>query len=788
MIASIWRLRSVILLLVFSVSQQVVGQSVTISGYVEESTSSERILGASVSIPEMGSGTTTNQYGFYSLTTSVGPVRLLISHVGYEPATRRLELTRDTTLTITLDPKIVRLNDLEVNADRESSLEEVQMSRHEITMEEIETLPVILGEIDIQKTLQLLPSVQSGIEGSSGLYIRGGRADQNLILLDGLPLYNPNHLFGFFSVFHSSSMKQVELIKGGFPARYGGRLSSVVNYTMKEGNLKRFEGEAAVGLISSRLRLEGPIVKDRTSFLIAGRRTYFDQLSRPFQFGRERFGASFYDLNVKANHILSKKDRIYLSGYLGKDQFHYHWFPVPGGDDVDKYHLNWKNRMASFRWNRVMSDRLFANVLMGVTQYRFSSKIEHIESTQEEFIEFDQSWYSEILDWTTKIDVEFIPNSMHYVRFGFEGIRHRFSPGTTQVRLDNSDRQPINLLQTPTGILLSRQLAVYVEDEMQLHRSLRVTTGIRLTDYKSRNSQSRSFEPRFGISLRIGDRTALKASYAKSKQYVHLLSGGGAAFPTDLWIPSMAGITPQKGDQVALGLVQTYQDGEFEISVEGYFKRMNGLLEYKVGADRFRSAFLDWPDVIEVGRGTSYGAEFFLKKNSGALTGWAGYTWARTTRQFEFLNDGQSFSDGYDRRHDISAVLQYYLSGTKQISAVWVYGSGYPIWVPVGRYVSSGGFGTESDYYYPLDLLETGPVNTARAPSYHRLDLSMHFYKKKSWGERTISIGLYNVYNRKNPMFVYLKGEAGGTGDSIISFHQLSLLQLIPAISWQYRF
>ncbi len=482
-----WLNRGLLMLLLWSTQFDLIAaQPATISGYLEDIASRERILGASVYIPALQIGTTTNQYGFYSLTTDPGSLLLWVSHVGYEPAWHRLEINGDTTLTITLASRVVRMKDMEVIAERENDLDDVQMSRHEITIEEIETLPVILGEIDIQKTLQLLPSVQSGVEGSSGLYVRGGRADQNLILLDGLPLYNPNHLFGFFSVFNSAAMKRVELIKGGFPARYGGRLSSVVSYTMKEGNLKHFAGEGAIGLVSSRIMLEGPIAREHASFLVAGRRTYIDQLLRPFQRKLTRYGAAFYDLNFKTNYILSERNRIYLSAYAGQDKFSYEKRSAPpdlGSDDQLNYDLGWRNRLVSLRWNRLIRDRLFANALMGVMQYRFSSSTHSLDDSDNNVITYEGMWHSEIIDWTAKIDFEYVPNPRHYVRFGAEGILHRFSPGTTQTSLEESGRPPVSLLQTPSGVITSQEMALYAEDVMQLHHALRVTTGLRLSGY-----------------------------------------------------------------------------------------------------------------------------------------------------------------------------------------------------------------------------------------------------------------------------------------------------------------
>ncbi len=756
----------------------VAGQSATISGYLEDVTSRERILGANIYVPSLEIGTTTNQFGFFSLTLPPDSVLLLITHVGYESAWYHLELRNDTTLTLSLSPRVVWMQDVEVIATIENELYDVQMSHHEITIEEIETLPVILGEIDIQKTLQLLPSVQSGIEGSSGLYVRGGRADQNLILLDGLPLYNPNHIFGFFSVFNASAMKQVQLIKGGFPARYGGRLSSVLNYTMKEGNLNEYQGEGSIGVISSRLMFEGPIIRERSSFLIAGRRTYIDQLARPFQRSLTRYGADFYDLNLKVNYILSNNDRIYLSAYTGGDNFGYDKRYVPpetGVNDRLIFDLGWGNRLISLRWNRLLGDQLFANTLVGAMRYKFSSRTYSIEDLDNITTIYEGLWHSKIIDWTAKIDLEYIPNPTHYIRFGAEGILHHFTPTTTQRILEETERDAVSILETPSGDINSWQIAFYLEDVMQLHSVIKVSAGLRFSRYAGQNSRFQSIEPRLGINIRVGETSVVKASYARSKQYVHLLSGGGTTFPTDLWIPAKDGITPQTGYQLALGFLKTFRQGHYQLSVESYFKRMEGHLEYRTGADQYRSAFLDWPELIEIGKGASHGAEIFIQKKTGYLTGWIGYTLSRSDRQFESLNQGHSYPDGYDRRHDISAAMQYQLSDSRQLSAVWVYGSGYPVWVPIGRYIS--GF---------QNLLDTGPINSARAPDYHRLDLSIHFKRDISWGKRTLSVGVYNAYNRKNPMFIYPTEDP--SAKFLISYRQLSFLQLIPAISWQLKF
>jgi len=770
-----------LLLMLVTLGDFAQAQSVTVSGYVEDIDSGERILGASIYIPELQIGTISNQYGFYSLTTTSGSYTVSASHIGYDSIELNIQLNSDTTLTINLVSRVVGLGDVEVIAEREDDLESVQMSRHEISIEEVETLPVILGEIDIQKTLQLLPSVQSGVEGSSGLYVRGGRADQNLVLLDGLPLYNPSHLFGFFSVFNSSAMKQVELIKGGFPARYGGRLSSVVNYTMKEGNLKRYNGETSIGLLSIRGMMEGPIIKDEGSFLVAVRRTYIDQVLRPFQSGAdERQGAMFYDLNLKANYILSSKDRIYLSAYGGQDDFT-NVRGDPTGAIQDRnfdYDLEWWNRVASLRWNRQIGDRIFSNLLVGVIGYRFSSSTRSFLVQDDLTTEYNQSWKSKILDWTAKLDFEYIPSSSHYIRFGLESTLHHFNPGSSLTELNESGLAPRNLLSSPSGLIKSREMSIYVEDEIQLHSHLKMNAGLRVSQYSSTDTEFHSIEPRVGVNVRVASSTALKASYARSKQYVHLLSNGGSSFPTDLWIPSMKGITPQSGYQVAIGAIRTIKDSHYQVSVEGYYKKMEGLLEYQYGTDAYQASFLTWPEAIEQGAGSAYGAEVLIEKKRGVLTGWMSYTLARSTRKFERLNFGEPYPDGFDRRHDISIVTQYKLSEKTQFSAVWVYGSGYPVWVPTGQYQASF-----------FTIFDAGPVNAARAPDYHRLDLSVNFTKSSSWGERIIQLAIYNAYNHRNPMFVYPQTDKFSCApQSSPCFAQFSLLQLVPAVSWRWRF
>ena len=761
-------------------------QSVIVSGYVEDASSGERIPGAHVYLVQEKVGATSNSFGFYSLAVAPGPLRVSVTHVSYLPQRLAFSITADTSLVIRLEPRVLQMEEVVVSAEEAPAASEVQMSQHRLAIEEVETLPVLLGEPDLLKTLQLLPGVQSGREGFSGLYVRGGRAGQNLILLDGLPLYNPTHLLGLFSVFNTSAMKQVELIKGGFPARYGGRLSSVVNFTMKEGNLKRFAGEGALGLLTSRFLVEGPIVRDRASFIVSGRRTFLDLLTRWVQgIGNsgKRYGGHFHDLNFKANYLLSDRDRLYVSGYLGRDAFTYrerYSGPRPIVDDFD-FELAWRNRLASLRWNRLISDRWFASVLAGVTQYRVSSQVGLRDGDKgSELDTYRQVWASSVLDFTTRLDMEYAASLRHYLRFGAEYVAHRFMPGSTRTKLAASDGEDLNQLRVQSNRMLSRDIALYVEDEWQWPFGVRTNAGLRLSGSDSQGSFARSVEPRLAINIPLGSGYAGKLSYAYTQQYMHLLTGTGASLPKDLWIPSVQGIRPQRSSQIAAGLVRSLPEYGLELSIEGYYKVMTSQIDYKTGAYPYQALQVGWPSLIEHGSGRSYGAEFFAERQRRRLSGWFSYTWARTQRTFAGLSGGDPFPDGYDRRHDVSLVLQYRLTDHTSLSGSWVYGSGYPVWTATGRYRISDFLYSGSD----ATFLDYGPVNASRAPAHHRLDLSAHFTKQIRWGARTFSLGVYNAYNRKNPMLIF----PSSGPDGVIQWKKLSVLQLVPAISYQLKF
>ena len=755
-------------------------QSFAVSGYVEDAESGERIPGANLHLVRERAGTSSNQFGFFSLSVGPRPFKLSVTHVAYFPQVVEWSVQADTSLVFLLQPRVMTLDAIVVTGEGESRARQIQMSQHSLPVEQVESLPVLLGETDVLKTLQLLPGIQSGREGFSGIYVRGGRADQNLILLDGLPLYNPNHVLGLFSVFNPSAMKQVELIKGGFPARYGGRLSSVVSLTMKEGNLKHFGGEGKLGLITSRLMFEGPIVRERASFIVSGRRTFLDQILRWFQPKGRRYAVHFQDLNFKANYIISGRDRIYLSGYMGKDAFAFRQRKTasnPTRTEMDM-ELGWQNQLASIRWNHLFGERLFANVTAGVIGYRIASEFATRYSGPAEQPEtYRLIWRSSVLDYMARLDMEYAAGLRHYMRFGMEFAARNFTPSAVRTRYSGHGDADLNVRQHQAGGIASQELALYVEDDVQLPFGARANLGLRLSGAGSQGRVARALEPRASVNIPLSADLAAKVSYAFMQQYMHLMAGTGSELSREVWIPFMRAISPQRSSQVAVGLVRSFLGYGVDVSLESYYKRMNGQLEYKANARPYQASTLGWPSLVERGRGTSYGAELFVERQRRRLSGWLSYTWARTTRRFTRLNAGVPFPDGYDRRHDVSVVGQYRLTDHTMLAASWVYGSGYPIWLPSGRY---------QDRLRPTenDFLDYGPINSARVPAAHHLDVSAHFTRQIDWGERTFILGLYNAYNRRNPLYVYPEVDASG----VIRWKQLSLLQLIPAVSYQLRF
>ena len=586
---------------------------------------------------------------------------------------------------------------------------------------------------------------------------------------------------GLFSVFNASAVKQVELIKGGFPARYGGRLSSVASFTMKEGNLKQFAGEGTLGLMTSSFVFEGPIIRDRASFLISGRRTFLDLLTRRFQTRGQVIGGYFYDLNFKANYLVSTRDRLYVSGYMGQDVFSFEDHrgrdstQASVNDDLDLA-IAWRNRLASIRWNRLLSDRLFANLIVGITGYRIRTwtKSTAYES-QEAPEEYEQTWQSSVLDYTARLELEYTASKRHYLRIGAEYISHQLTPSSQRVRLKGNELSDTLIVRST--LIPADEFSVYVEDELRWDNGTRANVGLRLSSHLGGTGLGRLAEPRLSVNVPIGVHSAVKLSWTYMKQFVHRLSAAGSTLPNDIWIPVMKGIAPQRSTQVAAGLIRRLTRYNLDISLEGYYKQMRGQMEYKAQNYAHQGTTLGWPNILDFGRGTSYGAEFLIERKQRRLNGWSSYTWARTNRVFEGIDAGNPFPDTFDRRHDVSFVAHYQVTPRSGIGITWVYGSGYPIWVPVGRFQDRSRR-IENEYF------DYGSINSSRVPAMHRLDLSGRFSKQTRWGFRTFTVGLYNVYNRKNPWYIYPRTGINGN----IEWTQLSLLQLIPAFSYELKF
>ena len=765
-------------------------QNTNLSGYVEDAQTGERLLGVNLHIPGTTYGTTTNKYGFYSLPIpgNSDTVVVQVSYVGYKMRQDTLLVSRGgQKRNFIIYRRSTQLQEVEVTG-QQSKAERVQMSQIDLKPDDIKNIPMLLGEVDVFKSIQLLPGVQSGNEGTTGLYVRGGSPDQNLILLDGVPVYNASHLFGFFSVFNADAIKNVSLTKGGFPARYGGRLSSVLEIDMKEGNTKEFHGEGAVGIIASRLTLEGPIVKDKTSFMISGRRTYADLLFRPFFPSGIDGGYYFFDLNAKVNHRFSDKDRLFLSYYTGVDRFFSQQefdnpTPVGPSGQAESYfeaNLRWGNHTGALRWNHLFNDKLFSNLTATFTQYRLGigAEQEFVTSSGDEIFNAIE-YFSLIRDYGLRYDLEHNIHRDHKLRYGLNYTHHTFRPGAVQVEQKVYNNNIDSLLELSETVR-THDLFAYVEDQWQISPRLKANTGLHYALYHTGNATYQSLQPRLSARYLLRDNWSLKASYAQMSQFIHLLSNTGLGLPTDLWVSSTEKVKPQQSRQVALGSSYSLDGGDYEISLEGYYKWMENLIAYKPGASFLSNR--DWQENVETdGQGAAYGIEFLFRKNSGKTTGWIGYTLAWSNRQFSNLNKGEPFPYRYDRRHDVSIVLNHRFSEHFDLGLTWVYGSGNTFTAPIANVRLQNPL--NSPFSDPRTSVYTSR-NGLRMPAYHRLDIGLNWHKKTSWGERTWSVSVYNAYSRQNPYFIYVG--RGPTGQK--SLRQVSLFPIIPSVSYSFKF
>ncbi len=762
----------------------------TISGYIKDSLNGETLIGATIAVQGQTKGISSNLYGFYSITLDEGKYILICTFIGYRIKAVSIDLRADTKINFDVLPKSYLAEEVVVSTKkRDANVKNAQMGKFTLPIEQIKSIPAFLGEVDLLKTIQFLPGVRNAGEGSAGIYVRGGGPDQNLILLDDAPVYNTGHLFGFFSIFNADAIKNVTLIKGGMPAQYGGRLSSVLDVSMKEGNNQKFQVDAGIGVIASRLSIQGPLKKNKSSFILSGRRTYIDAIAKPFIKSGSQFKGSgyyFYDLNAKVNYIFSDKDRLYLSGYFGRDVFDY----VNGKQSL-KFNIPWGNSTGTLRWNHVFNNKLFGNTTAVYNDYNFT-----FNAVQNDF---ELKLASGIRDLSLKQDFDLYPYTGHKLKFGGIYTYHKFTPSVISGKQDSTVFKPNN-----AQIKYAHEAAVYLQDDWEISEKIKIHAGLRYsffqqtgpykiyqTDDNGNRTDSTVFgrgksvknygglEPRFTIRYALNDETSVKGSVTRNLQYIHLVSNAGTTLPTDIWVPSTYKVKPQISWLYAAGLFKNFKDNMYETSVEVYYKQMQNQIEYKEGY--IPSSLDDTENSFAFGKGWSYGAEFFVNKTKGPLTGWIGYTLSWTWRKFPTLNFGEKYPAKYDRRHDMSVVAMYEINKKWKLSASFVYGTGNSATLPQRFYIVGG-----------VLTQEYSRINEYRLPSYHRLDFAAILTPKKNikrkWKSEWV-FSVYNAYNRKNPYFIYFDQSGSPFNGTLeIQAKQVSLFPVIPAITWNVKF
>lgn len=779
-----------VLIFIFCCQQLTAQQKYTLSGYIKDAYSGETLIGATLSVNDKSKGISSNQYGFYSITLDSGKYSFTCTHIGYLPQVITVDLSKDSALNIAMISGASLQQEVIVSArKRDNNVKTAQMGKISLPIEQIKQVPAFLGEVDLLKVVQLLPGIRNAGEGSAGIYVRGGGPDQNLIMLDDAVVYNTGHLFGFFSIFNSDAIKNVSLIKGGMPAQYGGRLSSVLDISMKEGNNREFQTEGGIGLIASRFSVQGPIKKDKASFIVSARRTYVDALAKPFIKKESQFygsGYYFYDLNAKLNYKFSEKDRLYLSGYFGRDVFDF----VNGRQSLD-VNIPWGNATGTLRWNHVFNQKLFANTTAVYNDYNFK-----FTAAQDDF---QVGLSSGIRDISLKQDFDWYPQGKHKVKFGGIYTYHRFSPSVVSGRQDSVEFNPLN-----AQAKFAHEAAVYLQDDWEISPKWQVNAGLRYsmfqqtgpfkiyeTDVNGNRTDSTVFkrgeavktyggpEPRLSIRYSINDATSIKASVTHNLQYIHLVSNAGTTLPTDLWVPSTYLVKPQKSWLYAAGLFKNFKNNMFETSLELYYKQMQNQIEYREGYTP--NTIDDTENDFVFGKGWSYGSELFVNKVKGKLTGWVGYTLSWTWRKFPDLNEGKKYPAKYDRRNDLTVVGMYQLSKRWKVSATFVYGTGNAATLPQRFYIVGG-----------VLTQEYSRINQYRLPSYHRLDLSAVLQGKRNDQRKMKTewvFSLYNAYSRANPYFIYYDQEGSPYNGTLkVQAKQVSIFPVIPAVTWNFKF
>ncbi len=751
-------------------------QNYTISGYVRSSETGEALIGATVQVKELYKGAMANAYGFYSLTLPGGKHTVEYSFLGNISETENIELTSNLSKNVELQQASVEIGEVVIVSEASNkNIKVPEMSVIRISPKDVVSVPVIFGEQDILKTLSLMPGVKSAGEGNSGFYVRGGSADQNLIILDEAPVYSSAHLLGFFSVFNSDAVKDIEFYKGNAPAEYGGRLSSVLDIQMKEGNSKTLAASGGIGLIASRLTIEAPIVKDKGSFIISGRRTYADVFLPLWKdYAAKNAKLFFYDFNAKANYKINDKNRIFLSGYFGRDVF----------EISDLVGFNWGNKTATLRWNHIFGSKLFLNSSLIFSDYDYG-----IGYNVGEVVEVT----SGIRDLNLKEDFQYFINTKNTLKFGFNSIYHTFRPGEL-----NSGNEGITHSKI-IGKKHSVESAVYVSHKLDISDRLILNYGLRYSnctvigpdtvfsyDENDRVISSISYkkgevirnygtlEPRMTLNFIVNEKMSVKTSYARNAQYLHLLSNSTVALPTDVWISSSKIVKPQIADQIAFGFFRNFKDNMFEASVEVYYKNFQNQIDYQNGASIMLNEHVE--SQLVFGKGRAYGTEFFIKKKRGDLTGWLGYTLSRTERSINEIDNGVWYPVKHDRTHDVSVVLMYDFNDRVKVSANWVFNTGNAVTFPDGKYVIDG-----------VTVPAYTNRNGYRMPDYHRLDLGVTLTnRKRGKFESSWNFSVYNSYARKNAYSISFRENENDPSKT--EAVQQSLFQIVPSITYNFNF
>ena len=790
-----------ILLTVTAITVSAQVQRVTLSGTVTDAANGETMMGVYVILSDLSNpsnvqGGISNQAGYYSISVLPGKYKLAVNYLGYKSIEDTIQLSRNLTRRFELEPTAIEGQEVVIQGERgDVNVSSADVGRMELSIQTIKALPALMGEADVIKSIQLLPGVQSGGEGNSGFYVRGSGTDQNLILLDEATIYNPDHLFGFFSIFNADAVKSVELIKSGMPAYYGGRAASILNVYQKEGNLKKFQVDGGLGLVFSHLTVQGPFKKEKASFLISARRTYADLIMQPFLKKDSPMKGTdfyFYDINAKFNIVVNQRHRLYFGAYYGRDVYGF-----KSQSQMTKMNFNWCNAAASARWNYIIANRLFLNTSATFSYYDFG--------TEMRIDPYFFQLFSGVRDYSLKSELTWIPTPKHNIRFGVQDVVHDCLPGqyTVEAGTGNSFELP------PVQHYIGNELAIYAHDEWDITPHWKLNFGVRYTNfhhigpftryvldelghvtdsilYKPGQSicQYNRAEPRLAVRWMIDSTTSIKASATLNYQFMHQISIATISLPTDVWMPSTDLLKPQTVLQFSLGVFKNFHQNMFETYIDLYYKQMYNLAEYRDGLDF--SAFSINPDQLYVfGKGWAAGAEFFVKKSLGRFTGFIGYTLGFTRRQFDDLNGGKPYWAKYDRRHDISISLTYEILRNKlRVSALWVFQSGNRMTVPLGFYLYQGSVVTE-----------WSERNEYRINPYHRLDLAIDWtIKKTSKFETGLNFSVYNVYNRQNPFLVFFETDMNTEGGDLTSMsmqnhaYQMSLFPIIPSIMWTFKF